>query len=107
MPGAGSIVSAHGSMNHVAFDVPGDKFDEYVEKLKAKGVEVSMVLNHDNSERTVAPEMHDGVFVRSVYFRDPDDVLLEFACWTLPFGPEDVAHAPANAKGVRVEPVSS
>lgn len=106
MPGAGSIVSAHGSMNHVAFDVPVDKFDEYVEKLKAKGVEVSMVLNHDNSERTVAPEMHDGVFVRSVYFRDPDDVLLEFACWTLPFGPEDVAHAPANAKGERAQPVS-
>jgi catechol 2,3-dioxygenase-like lactoylglutathione lyase family enzyme len=104
MPGEGSIVSAHGSMNHVAFDVPADKFDEYVEKLKARGVEVSAVLNHDNSESTVAREMHDGVFVRSAYFRDPDGILLELAAWTAGFGPEDVAHAPANAEGERVTP---
>ncbi|MCP4086999.1 MAG: hypothetical protein GY745_18400 [Actinomycetia bacterium] len=105
MPGGGDIVSAHGSMNHVAFDVPADKFDEYVEKLKEKGLEPSPVLNHDNSETTVSRELHPGVFVRSVYFRDPDGVLLVFACWTSEFGPEDVAHAPANAQGERVQPV--
>ncbi|MCP5024650.1 MAG: VOC family protein [Actinomycetia bacterium] len=105
MPGVGDIVSAHGSMNHVAFDVPADKFDEYVEKLEEKGLEPSRVLNHDNSETTVSEEMHPGVFVRSVYFRDPDGVVLEFACWTAEFGPEDVAHAPANAKGERAQPV--
>lgn len=104
MPGGGSIVSAHGSMNHVAFDVSPEHFDAYVEKLKAKGVEVSMVLNHDDSERTVAAEMHPGVFVRSVYFRDPDGVLLEFAAWTKTFGPEDVLVAPADAQGRRVQP---
>src|SRR5258708_33752633 len=43
MPGAGSIVSAHGSMNHVAFDVPVDRFDAYVQKLKDKGVVTSRV----------------------------------------------------------------
>ena len=107
LPGVGDIVSAHGSMNHVAFDVPVDKFDEYVEKLQAKGVEVSPVLNHDNSRSTVATEMNDEVFVRSVYFRDPDGILLEFACWTSPFGPDDVAHAPANAEGMRVEPAGA
>lgn len=106
MPGSGSIVSAHGSMNHVAFDVPVDKFDEYIDKLKAKGVEVSPVLNHDDSETTVSREMHDGVFVRSVYFRDPDGILLEFACWTRQFGPDDVLVAPANARGERVQPVA-
>ena len=26
--------------------------------------------------------MHPGVFVRSVYFQDPDGILLEFAAWT-------------------------
>ncbi|MDH3293619.1 MAG: VOC family protein [Acidimicrobiia bacterium] len=103
MPGVGDITSAHGSMNHLAFDVPADTFDAYVEKLKAKGVEVSPVLNHDDSERTVAEELHDGVFVRSVYFRDPDGILLEFACWTRVFGPEDALHAPADAEGRRVE----
>ncbi len=106
LPGAGDIVSAHGSMNHVAFDVPVDQFDAYVQKLKDKGVAVSPVLNHDDSPSTVARTMHDGVFVRSVYFRDPDGVLLEFACWTRTFGPEDVAHAPANAQGERVQLVS-
>jgi catechol 2,3-dioxygenase-like lactoylglutathione lyase family enzyme len=106
MPGEGSIVSAHGSMNHVAFDVPVDKFDEYVQKLKDKGVAASRVVNHDDSESTVAKEMHPGVFVRSVYFRDPDGILLEFACWTKTFGPEDALHTPANAKGERVELVS-
>jgi catechol 2,3-dioxygenase-like lactoylglutathione lyase family enzyme len=103
LPGDGSIISAHGSMNHVAFDVPVDQFDAYVQKLRDKGVACSRVVNHDDSESTVAKEMHDGVFVRSVYFRDPDGVLLEFACWTRQFGPEDVAHVPANAAGERVQ----
>lgn len=106
MPGGGNIVSAHGSMNHLAFDVAADQFDNYVEKLKTKGVEISMVLNHDDSEATVAKEMHEGVFVRSVYFRDPDGVLLEFACWTKDFGPDDANHAPANAAGERAQPVA-
>src|SRR5579871_5096867 len=49
LPGIGDIASAHGSMNHIAFDVPADKFDEYVEKLRAKGVPLGAVMNHDNS----------------------------------------------------------
>ena len=74
---------------------------------KDKGVEVSMVLNHDNSESTVSAEMHPGVFVRSVYFWDPDGVLLEFACWTHNgFTEEDRGHLPANADGERVELVA-
>ena len=103
LPGGGDIVSAHGSMNHVAFDGPADKFDEYVERLRSKGVELGPVLNHDNSERTISAEVTDDVFVRSVYFWDPDGVLLEFAAWTHSgFGPEDTLHAPANADGERV-----
>jgi catechol 2,3-dioxygenase-like lactoylglutathione lyase family enzyme len=104
MPGGGDIVSAHGSMNHLAFDVAPEKFEEYVDKLKSKGIEVSAVLNHDDSERTVAAEMHDGVFVRSAYFFDPDGVLLEIAAWThTGFTDQDVLHAPANADGDRIQ----
>ncbi len=102
-PGSGDIVSAHGSMNHLAFDVPAEHFDAYVERLKDKGIEVSPVLNHDDSEMTIARELHEGVFVRSVYFRDPDGILLELACWTRTFGPDDALHAPANAAGDRVD----
>lgn len=97
LPGHGDIVTAHGSMNHVAFDVPPEKFDAYVERLKAKGIVVSPILNHDDSPFGVSRDVTDEVFVRSVYFFDPDGVCLEFACWTRAFGPDDVAHAPLRA----------
>jgi catechol 2,3-dioxygenase-like lactoylglutathione lyase family enzyme len=81
LPGKGSLTSAVGSMNHVAFDVPVEQIDSYVERLRARGVRCSGVVNHDDSEQGVAREMHDGVYVRSVYFQDPDGILLEFAAW--------------------------
>lgn len=99
LPGVGEIVTAHGSMNHLAFNVPAEKFDRYVELLKEKGIEVSPVLNHDNSPMGVSAIVSDDVFVRSIYFFDPDGVCLELACWTATFGPEDVAHAPLRADG--------
>lgn len=105
LPGVGDIVTAHGSMNHLAFDVPAEKFDAYVERLKSKGIAVSPILNHDNSPSGVSAEVTDDVFVRSVYFFDPDGVCLEFACWTSAFGPDDVAHAPMRADGTRDESV--
>jgi catechol 2,3-dioxygenase-like lactoylglutathione lyase family enzyme len=97
LPTEGEIVSAIGSMNHLAFNVPADKFDDYVERLRAKGIAVSDVLNHDDSEWGVAPEVTPDVFVRSVYFFDPDGVLLEFAAWTRPLTDADVRHEPARA----------
>ena len=96
MPGEGELATAHGSMNHVAFDVPQERFDEYHAKLKAKGIHVTPILNHDDSPRQVSKEVHVGTFVRSFYFQDPDGILLEFATWTRVFGPEDVKHAPAR-----------
>jgi catechol 2,3-dioxygenase-like lactoylglutathione lyase family enzyme len=101
LPTRGSFVSAHGSMNHLAFTVPAEKFEEYHERLVAKGVDVTRILNHDNSPAQSSPEMNDDVYVRSMYFFDPDGICLEFAAWTRPFSPEDVAHAPMTAAGVR------
>jgi catechol 2,3-dioxygenase-like lactoylglutathione lyase family enzyme len=102
LPGEGSMVTAHGSMNHVAFDVPPERFDAYVERLRAKGVKVSPVMNHDDSPSQVSAKVHPGVFVRSVYFFDPDGVCLEFAAWTRALGPGDVAHDPVGADGEKV-----
>jgi catechol 2,3-dioxygenase-like lactoylglutathione lyase family enzyme len=65
VPGLGEWTSAVGSMNHVAFNVPEERFVEYRAKLKAKGLRVSPVLDHDDSEFGVAREPHPGVFVRS------------------------------------------
>jgi len=101
LPGLGSLMTAHGSMNHIAFNVPAERFDHYVDRLKAKGVALSPVLNHDNSPSQVSPTMTDDVFVRSVYFFDPDGVCLEFACWTMEFDESDVAHDPMTADGTK------
>ena len=99
LPGRGSMITAHGSMNHIAFDVPPEKFDEYLERLKAKGIAVSPVMNHDNSPSQVSATVTPDVFVRSVYFFDPDGVCLEFAAWTKVLDETDVAHDPVTADG--------
>jgi catechol 2,3-dioxygenase-like lactoylglutathione lyase family enzyme len=101
-----SIASAHGSMNHVALNVPAEKIDEYYEKLVAKGVKPTKILNHDDSERQVSLEVSPTTFVRSIYFFDPDGVCLEFAAWTRVLDPKiDATHAPMDAEGKKRERV--
>jgi len=97
-PDTGDLTSAVGSMNHVAFAVPEEKLEEYRDRLLALGIDCSEVANHDDSEWGVSREMHPGVFVRSIYFQDPDGTLLELAATTRAFTPEDVAHEPARAR---------
>lgn len=96
-PDQGDATSAISSMNHVAFSVAPDKIDEYVGRLRAAGVDCTEVANHDDSELGISDTLHSGVFVRSVYFQDPDGILLEFACWNRRLTESDVAHAPASA----------
>lgn len=96
--GKGSLTTAHGSMNHVAFDVSVEKIEEYREKLLAKGVEVTEVINHDDTPEQVSRTVNENTFVRSIYFFDPDGILLEFAGWMRELGNEgDVRHKPATA----------
>ena len=94
-PDQGSLTSAIGSMNHVAFAVPPEKIDEYRDRLRTAGIDCTDVANHDDSEFGIAAEVHPGVFVRSIYFQDPDGILLEFACWTRTLTPDDVSHLPS------------
>lgn len=103
-PDTGDLTSAVGSMNHVAFAVPADKIEEYRDRLIAAGVACSEVANHDDSEWGISREMHPGVFVRSVYFQDPDGILLEFASTTRPFTADDVRHVPATAQSATASP---
>jgi catechol 2,3-dioxygenase-like lactoylglutathione lyase family enzyme len=98
-------VTAIGSMNHVAFDVPAEHFEEYRQKLMDKGVRVTEIINHANSlEGGHRPEYDadtddgDDVFIRSMYFKDPNGTTLEFACWTKALDESDVRHAPATAR---------
>ena len=89
-PDQGDLTSAVGSMNHVEFDVAPEKIEEYRARLVAAGIDCTEVANHDDSEFGISAEVHPGVFMRSVYFLDPDGILLEFACWTRSLGPDDV-----------------
>lgn len=99
MPAVGDITTAHGSMNHLSFNVPLDTFTDCRERLIEKGVDVSMILDHDDSPSTVAPAFHDGVYVRSFYFQGPDGVLLEFASWTRELTDGDADIAPFDHTG--------
>ena len=89
-------------MNHVALTVPLDKIEEYREKLIAKGLQVTEIMNHDRSKWQMSRTNHDGVWLRSLYFFDPNGVLLEFASLSRGFTAGDVEHDPRNAEGERV-----
>lgn len=88
--GKGDITSAHASMNHVAFDVPQEKILEYQKKLESAGVDITPVYNHDDSEFQASLSVTETTYVRSIYFKDPDGILLEFAGWTRELNAQDV-----------------
>ncbi len=106
----GTITSAHGSMNHVAFAVPADKIDGYRDSLVAKGVDCTEVVNHDDvvtgEEARRGGGVTDKTWLRSFYFYDPDGIMLEF-CATLQAGVPSV-DLPVNAKGIKAngEPIT-
>ena len=97
-------MTAIGTANHIAFDVAPDHIDAYREKLVAKGVSVTETVNHstshDGGHKPDYDPVTDGgdVFVRSIYFRDPNGITLEFAAWTKAFDESDVRHAPATTR---------
>ena len=94
---AGSeLISASGSMNHVAFHVPPEKIDEYRERLRAKGVKVTEVVDHDASPGQVTFGNSPSVWCRSIYFFDPDGINLEFSTWSRELRPEDALDAPTR-----------
>ena len=90
-------MTAVGSMNHLAFEMSEEELEASLKRLEEAGVpHTPAVVNHDDSPMGIAREKHEGVFVRSVYFTDPNGIMLEFAATTKDFGPEDVAHKPAT-----------
>ena len=94
-------LSAVGSMNHVAFEMASDELQASIARLQEKGVPVlPVVVNHDDSPQGVAREYHPGVTFQSVYFRDPNGIMLEFCHTMRELTPEDVVHEPARAKAV-------
>jgi catechol 2,3-dioxygenase-like lactoylglutathione lyase family enzyme len=103
MQRTGNSVMAQGTMHHLAFDVAPEKIDTYLVKLREKGIQVTEIVNHATSlhgghKADWEPHRDDGdVFVRSLYFKDPNGIVLEFATWTTTFDASDVAHQPKTA----------
>jgi catechol 2,3-dioxygenase-like lactoylglutathione lyase family enzyme len=77
------LITAHASMNHIAFDVPAERIDEYRERLTAKGI-ANTLINHDRSPRQRSESVDETTIIRSIYFMDPDGIVLEFAGWLRP-----------------------
>lgn len=98
----GNITTAHGSLNHLAFNVPLEKIEEYREKLVAKGVEVTPVLHHADGASGFVPELDESTFISSIYFFDPDGISLEFAANVRSLGDpvRDLQHQPATAASI-------
>jgi catechol 2,3-dioxygenase-like lactoylglutathione lyase family enzyme len=98
-----TISSAHGSMNHVAFNVDKGKIAQYREDLVAKGVDCSEIVNHNDvvtgEESRTAKSASEKTWLQSFYFFDPDGIMLEF-CATLQTGLPN-ADLPVNAAGVK------
>lgn len=91
----GGGVSAHGSMNHLALTVAPEDLEPYRARLAAAGVAVTDIVAHRDPTPVVGD---DPVFIRSIYFHDPDGVRLEFAAWTRDLTPADVSHIPRSAR---------
>jgi catechol 2,3-dioxygenase-like lactoylglutathione lyase family enzyme len=96
--------TAHGALNHIAFNVAPEKIEEYREKLVAKGIHVSPVVSHaqDPSDPTCMYMTPDGLddpklFMRSIYFHDPNGIQLEIACWNRAMTETEAVLEPASA----------
>ncbi|MCC8964282.1 VOC family protein, partial [Bradyrhizobium sp. Pear76] len=95
-----NYVTAVGSMHHIAFNVEPDALLEYKRRLEDAGIYVSKVLGHYDEDRRTEDRQSgnaDGTWLRSIYFRDPDGIGLEFACWDRPLRDGDVSHQPASS----------
>ena len=96
--------TAVGALNHIALNVAPEKIEEYREKLLAKGIDVSPVVSHaqDPSDPSCQYRQPDGLddpllFMRSIYFHDPNGIQLEMACWCRAMTEGEAVLEPAGA----------
>ena len=94
--------TAIASMNHIAMDIPKERFDEILANMRAKGIAVR-TINH-GSDEPFGEKPDAKTWIRSMYFRDPDNIAFEFASLMRELGSEsDLAPRVKNAKGERVD----
>ena len=99
-------------MHHVALMVPSEKLQEYRDVLVAEGVDVTETWYHNDPLDDITVERLPTSFLGSIYFQDPDGIILEFADWMRPIHPDiDVHHEPVadtsgTVKWVKTEKVA-
>lgn len=89
---------AVGLMNHAAFRVRAEDFDDYLEKIADLGVRHTYI-RHDTDNVTSfdpAEGANDKTFAMSVYFADPDGNIIEFCAWLPPYESLGVTLDPAS-----------
>ena len=99
----GTISSAHGSMNHVAFNIDKDDIADYRALLISRNVDCTEIVNHNDvvtgEEARTAEVASAKTWLQSFYFFDPDGIMLEF-CATLQPGLPN-SDLPVNAQGIK------
>jgi catechol 2,3-dioxygenase-like lactoylglutathione lyase family enzyme len=85
-------VSAHGSMHHVAFQVPAEKLQDYRDILVAEGVDVTETWYHNDPLDDITVVETPTSFLGSIYFQDPDGIIMELADWMRPIHPSTDVH---------------
>jgi hypothetical protein len=53
-------------------------------------------VTHDSTPSQISDDMHAGVWLRSVYFFDPDGILLKIVAWTRVLGEGDAHVEPVD-----------
>jgi catechol 2,3-dioxygenase-like lactoylglutathione lyase family enzyme len=76
-----------GSMQHIAFDVDPEDFEAFRERLEEAGVRYSGPV--------------DRGYERSIYFRDPNGIILELLTWITP-PPEELPQAAVIKKAQEI-----
>lgn len=101
--GSGNFATAHGSVNHVAWNVDASKLREYRKRIRKLGVGfVSPMLYHtDDTDTGYAQSKDENTTWESFYFIGPDGEYLELTSQTSrQFTPEtDVLHRPVTVDG--------
>ena len=94
--------SRAGQASHLAFCVDDEQFDDTLATLRARGVEVRTIYH--GLDKPSCPDPNDpDVWIRSMYFTDPDGYQLEIASLRTALDPrKHVITEPKNAKGEKV-----
>lgn len=90
--------TAIGSMNHLALTVAEKNFDDYVERLKARGLEAK-IIHHSDPPNEMSMEITETTWIKSVYFTDPNGIKMEMAALTRPYTADEPMIDPFDADG--------